>query len=93
MWNKSSIELAFGYRDGDMGEHGWSWAKLGRALLIALLGHGWLMIAGLLVIVVVTYAAVIVLVSTLGKERGKIKIVTPFLTVIAKSNRDTSKPR
>jgi hypothetical protein len=66
-----------------------NWAKLGRALLVATMSHGWQMIVGVLAIILVTYAAVIVLVSTLNKGQGKgeFKIVTPFLTVIRKSRR------
>jgi hypothetical protein len=71
------------------------WADLGKALLIAAMGHGWVALLILLSIIAMTYVAAYFLVSTIkGREGEGIAIITPFLKIkkLPPDNNDQQKP-
>ena len=58
------------------------WADLGKALLIAAMGHGWVALLILLSIIAMTYVAAYILVSAIKEREGAgIAIITPFLKI------------
>lgn len=67
----------------------WAWA--GNLLLTATVGRGWVLLAGLLGILLITNLAAFALLIALRKShgRGELKIKTPFLTITDR----TSAPR
>jgi hypothetical protein len=58
------------------------WANLGKTLLIAAMGHGWVALLIFLSIIAMTYVAAYFLVSAIkGREGEGIAIITPFLKI------------
>ena len=71
-----------------MKHHKQGWALLGRTLLIALISHGWIMLAGGLVFIALTYIAAFFLMSaTKGTAAGSVTISTPLVTVKNRASR------
>ena len=58
------------------------WADLGKTLLIAGMGHSWVLLLIFLVIIAMTYVAAYFLVSAIkGQRSDGIVIITPFLKI------------
>jgi hypothetical protein len=72
-----------------------SWTSLGKTMLITAMSHGWIMLAGTLAIVVMTYVAAYFLISEMAKNEkdGQLEIRTPFLSIIKKPSDQPSKRR
>jgi len=59
-----------------------SWADLGKTLLIAGMGHGWVLLLSFLSIITMTYIAAYFLVSAIkGQKSDGIVIITPLLKI------------
>jgi hypothetical protein len=58
------------------------WADLGKTLLIAAMGHGWVVLLIFLFIIAMTYIAAYFLVSAIkGRRSDGIVIITPLLKI------------
>src|SRR5690242_17197623 len=65
-----------------MEHRGRGWADLGKTLLIAAMGHGWVVLLIFLFIIAMTYVAAYFLVSAIkGRESDGIVIITPLLKI------------
>jgi hypothetical protein len=70
------------HRDG-------SWADLGKTLLIAGMGHGWVLLLMFLAIIATTYIAAFFLLSAIkGQKSDGIVIITPLLKIRTRSPDD-----
>lgn len=75
-----------------MRDHARGWNSVGGGLLLAAASHGWNLLLGVAVILVVTYLAAIVLLHELKSRNIEwATIITPFLTIRAGlSNHDNA---
>jgi hypothetical protein len=71
-----------------------SWADLGKTLVIAAMGHGWVVLLIFLSIIALTYVAAYFLVSAIkGRGGDGIVIITPLLKIKTQPSNDHSEQK
>ena len=77
------------------------WAGVGRMLLVVAASHGWVLVAGVLALIVVTYVGAYFLMSAIQREKlsASWSIQTPLLSITIDArnppcgNEDTNKKK